>query len=105
MPRNPKDNWKFDGNFVAIGTIATEPLAELVQNFSDELWEEKVLKSYLSEYLDAVPLEHPNRARGLVLQCFREAQLQVVILHDLAKRCQRRARGCLGYGQWLDEHH
>ena len=65
MARNRKDNWKFDGNFVAIGSIEIQPILEIVEGFPGSLWGEEILRSYLSEHLDAIPLVRPKSTSPL----------------------------------------
>lgn len=65
MGRNRKDNWKFDGNFIEIGSIEIEPIVAIVEGFPGKLWKEEILRSYLSEHLDAIPLLRPESTSPL----------------------------------------
>lgn len=66
--RNPKDDWKFPGSYLRIGELP-EPnareLREHVLRFTEAVWTEEVLRTYLSEYLNAVILLHQDRRHRL----------------------------------------
>lgn len=60
-PVNPKNDWKFPGNYLRIGALAPALVASLradVAAFDDALWREEKLSTYLSQHLDTVILLH-----------------------------------------------
>lgn len=65
---NPKDDWKFPASYLRIGAFAEANARELerrVRGFDDAIWSEEVLRTYLSEYLNAVILLHHDRRHRL----------------------------------------
>lgn len=84
--RNPKDDWKFPANYLRIGTFPESngnELREHVLRFTEEIWTEEVLRTYLSEYLNAVILLHHERRHRL----WHELELERVLapLFDLLR--------------------
>jgi hypothetical protein len=65
---NPKDDWKFPGSYLRLGTLDAALVASLaadVAAFDDALWREEKLTSYLSEYLSTVILAHHDARHRL----------------------------------------
>lgn len=64
---NPKDDWKFPGNYLRVGALDPALLAALradVAGFAEALWREEKLTTYLSEHLSTVILlQHDRRHR------------------------------------------
>jgi len=62
--RNPKDWWKFDGNFLELGAVDVAGLRPAVMALDEACWAEEVLRTRLSEYLNAIILlQHDRQQR------------------------------------------
>ncbi len=82
---SPKDNWKFAGNFVDVGTVATERLAALALRLPEDRWPQQRPETHLAEYLEPIVLVQEEAVDPLVDE-LSLAPLLAPVLRILAQR-------------------